>query len=115
MAAVLRSSRDAGGFHFYERIDVWRADRLWPYSREAAITGVIRGGAPQSRSDHQAAQEMGCDCEQVESAVPGIECEPGAALFPLYDDIVGDIRPASSCLLAAVGLVLLIASPTSLT
>lgn len=60
---------------------------------------------------HQQAQaETGAIFKRLEEQHPNTNSGVSPTLTPLYDRIVGDVRPALMILLAAVGLVLLIAS-----
>jgi putative ABC transport system permease protein len=99
------------GFQFYEPIDVWLPMGLWPYSRERdnhwALYAVAR--LKPGVTIHAAQAEMDGIASQLSQQYPESNTDRGAALFPLHDEMVGEIRPALQLLLAAVGFVLLIA------
>jgi putative ABC transport system permease protein len=99
------------GFQFYEPIDLWLPIGLWPYSRERdnhwALYAVAR--LKPGVTIHAAQAEMDGIASQLSQQYPETNTDRGAALFPLYDEMVGEIRPALQLLLAAVGFVLLIA------
>jgi putative ABC transport system permease protein len=99
------------GFQFYEPIDLWLPMGLWPYSRERdnhwALYAVAR--LKPGVTFHAAQAEMDGIASQLSRQYPESNMDRGAALFPLQDEMVGEIRPALQLLLAAVGFVLLIA------
>ncbi|HEX8651883.1 MAG TPA: ABC transporter permease [Pyrinomonadaceae bacterium] len=99
------------GFQFYEPIDLWLPIGLWPYSRERdnhwALYAVAR--LKPGVTIHAAQAEMDGIAGRLSQQYPDSNTDRGAALFPLYDEMVGEIRPSLQLLLGAVGLVLLIA------
>jgi putative ABC transport system permease protein len=99
------------GFHFREKVDLWLPLGLWPASRERgrsyALFAVARlrpGVTPEG-----ARSEVETIAARLAREYPKTNAERGAALWPLREELVGDVRPALKVLLAAVGLVLLIA------
>jgi putative ABC transport system permease protein len=99
------------GFQFYEPIDLWLPIGLWPYSRERqnhwGLYAVAR--LKPGVTIHAAQAEMDGIASQLSQQYPDSNTGRGAALFPLHDEMVGEIRPSLQLLLAAVGFVLLIA------
>jgi putative ABC transport system permease protein len=99
------------GFRLYGETDLWLPFGLWPYSGERSDHWALYAVARLKRGvTFQAAQaEMEAIANGLSQQYPKTNSDAGAQLFPLYEDMVGDIRPALLILLAAVGLVLLIA------
>jgi putative ABC transport system permease protein len=99
------------GFHFYERIDLWLPLRQWPYSpgrsNHWALYAVAR--LKPGVTIRAAQAEMDAIAGRLSQEYPETNTDVGAALFPLHEELVGDMRPSLQLLLAAVGLVLLIA------
>jgi putative ABC transport system permease protein len=99
------------GFQFYEPIDLWLPIGLWPYSRERdnhwALYAVAR--LKPGVTIHAAQAEMDGIAGRLSQQYPDSNTGRGAALFPLYDEMVGEVRPSLQLLLGAVGFVLLIA------
>jgi putative ABC transport system permease protein len=98
---------------FPERPDVWVPYVFQPYEMD-----------PQSRGSHSlyaiarvkagvsmasAGAELSGIAKNLEVKFPDSNTGFGAAVIPLRDRIVGDVRPALVAMLGAVGLVLLIA------
>lgn len=99
------------GFHLYTAAELWLPMGLWPYSRERsdhwALYAVARLKPGVTIQSAQA--ELEAVASRLSQQYPQWHTGMGAALVPLYEDMVGDIRPALLTLMAAVSLVLLIA------
>lgn len=98
-------------FHFTDKREV-----IAPYvmsdsekrRRSATYLNVIARLKP-GVSVEQARAEMNTIATQLSQEYPQANREMGAAVVPLYEQMVGQVRPALLVLLAAVGFLLLIA------
>jgi putative ABC transport system permease protein len=71
------------------------------------VTGIARlkPGVARERAE----QDLDAAARRLEAAYPDFNTGWGTAMVPLRDAVVGDVRPALLVLLAAVGMLLLIA------
>jgi predicted permease len=76
--------------------------------RRSTYYGVI-GRLRDGISPDAARAEMSAIASQLASEYPDVNADVGAAVIPLREQLVGEVRPALLILLGAVGLVLLIA------
>ena len=99
------------GFDFPDRVDVWiplalsREDRRKRDSHFLEVVGRLRAGVTVG----QARADMAAIARQLEREYPETNSRIGAAVIPIHDQFVGDLRLGLIVLLAAVGGVLLIA------
>jgi putative ABC transport system permease protein len=99
------------GFQFPEHPDLWTPLALTPEQAQnrgrhyMAVVARLKPGV----SAGQAGAEMVSITGQLEQQYPNSNTNMGAELVPLHNQIVGKVRKALLLLLAAVGLVLLIA------
>ncbi|HWZ27241.1 MAG TPA: ABC transporter permease [Gemmatimonadales bacterium] len=99
------------GFGFPDPdIELWVA---WPpapfmMNRAVHLFTVVGRLQPHATVD-QARAEVVSIGARIQAANPGADPGHGAGVIPLRDQLVGDTRPALLALLAAVGMVLLIA------
>ena len=101
------------GFSYPDRPDAWvplvfGPDDLNPESRGAHWMGVIGRLAPNVTKD-QAQAEMVALTRRLEQLYPDANTGLTAAVIPLQEYMVGDVRPALYVMLGAVAFVLLIA------
>ena len=98
-------------FGFPERVDLWTPLIPQDYQRNQrgnrgmVVLARLKPGVTQA----QAQSEMSAIAGHLETQYPGTNRGFGIQVIPLYEQIVGAIRPALLTLFAAVGLVLLIA------
>ncbi|HEX2225405.1 MAG TPA: ABC transporter permease [Thermoanaerobaculia bacterium] len=109
--AFPRGSQLPAGYGFAERPDLWRplgldeAARQQRGNHSLLVVGRLRPGV-----DPEAAQaEMETISAQLAERFPDSDRGWSARLEPLSEQLVGGLRPALLVLLAAVGMVLLIA------
>ncbi|MFN2541938.1 MAG: ABC transporter permease [Chthoniobacterales bacterium] len=96
-------------FQFPDRtMQFWVALPIEPPTRRGPY--YLRGLVRFPGTIEQARTELAAMAARVKAATPGLPAEYGYVSTPLNDWMVGDVRPALLVLLAAVGLVLLIAS-----
>ncbi len=99
------------GFGFAAQPDVWAPRALSPKDRQnrgnrgSLALGLLRPGV----SIATAQAELGAISERVAKAFPDTDGGWSVRIMPLPAELVGDVKPALLILLAAVGLVLLIA------
>ena len=99
------------GFGFAARPDVWLPTALPPEERQTRgnrgnlAVGLLEPGITTA----QAQAEMSAIADRVGKAFPDSDGGWSNRVEPLRQELVGDVRPALLILLAAVGLVLLIA------
>jgi putative ABC transport system permease protein len=74
-------------------------------SRSFVVMGKLKPGA----TAESAQQEISAISADLAKQYPDSDTGWGAAVHPLYDEVVGEVRPALVALFAAVGFVLLIA------
>ncbi|MBO0858441.1 MAG: ABC transporter permease [Chloracidobacterium sp.] len=98
-------------FGFPERVDLWTPLIPKDYlrnqrgNRGMVVLARLKPGVTQA----QAQSEMSAIAVHLETQYPDTNRGFGIQVIPLYEQIVGAIRPALLTLFAAVGLVLLIA------
>ena len=99
------------GFGFSAKPDVWLPRALSPERRHSRgqrgnlTVGLLKPGVTIA----EAQTEMSAIAERVGKAFPESDAGWGNRIEPLRQGLIGDVRPALLILLAAVGLVLLIA------
>jgi putative ABC transport system permease protein len=109
--AFPRGSEMPHGFGFAARTEVWVPKALTPQQRQNRgnrgnlAVGLLRPGV--SRATAQA--ELTAISRRLEKAYPDSDAGWANRIEPLPAALVGDVKPALLILLAAVGLVLLIA------
>ncbi len=90
--------------------DLWIPYQLPPQSRDPASYLAVIGRLKPGVARQQAAASMTILSQRFQKEDPQVVAEDaGVSLVPLHARIVGNIRPALLILMAAVGLVLLIA------
>ncbi len=82
-------------------------DETWREQRRATYLKVVAKLKP-GVSIEQARSSMGAIASQISEALPMTNAAVGVAVVPIWDHLVGDVRPAILLLSAAVSLVLLI-------
>ena len=101
----------SGNFHsnceVYVPIGQWN-DRLFRDRRVGMGMDAV-GRLKPGVTVEQAKADMNGVASRLAEAYPDIDKDSGVSVFPLKEDVVGDIRPFLLVLLAAVGFVLLIA------
>ncbi|HUQ81167.1 MAG TPA: ABC transporter permease [Gemmatimonadaceae bacterium] len=100
-------------FSFPDRPDVWvplvfSTDDLNPENRGGHWMGIIGRLAPNVTA-RQAEAEMVTIARRLEQLYPNANTGMSAAVIPLQEYMVGDVRPALYVMLGAVAFVLLIA------
>ncbi|MBW8867966.1 MAG: ABC transporter permease, partial [Acidobacteria bacterium] len=70
------------------------------------VVGRVKPGVTRGAAD----ADLGAVAAQLAREFPTTNMNVGAALLPLRDDLVGDVRPTLLLLFAAVGVLLLIAA-----
>ncbi|HEY0511742.1 MAG TPA: ABC transporter permease [Thermoanaerobaculia bacterium] len=99
------------GFGFAAQPDIWVSTGLSPKERQNRgsrgylAVGLLRSGVPIET----ARAELSAISQRVEKAFPDSDAGWHDRVEPLPAELVGDVKPALMILLAAVGLVLLIA------
>jgi predicted permease len=99
------------GFEFPAEAELWvplawdAAERQTRSIHDYLVIARLKPGA----SLEQARAEMSTISSRLEQQYPEANKGWGAAVIPLQEDIVGDVRPALLVLFSAVGFVLLIA------
>jgi len=101
--------RSADKIDILEPIGVWLTGNAEAQERGERGDAVVVGRLAPGRSLAQARAEMEGIAARLAVAYPGSNDQFGAALQPIRDAFVGDIRPAILVLFAAVIFVLLIA------
>jgi putative ABC transport system permease protein len=98
------------GFYFPRDAEFWRPIALNPAnaSRGGHFLGVIARTKP-GVSLEQAGAEMKTIAERLAQQYPDSSAKESAVIVPLHENTVGSVRPALLTLLAAVGVVILIA------
>jgi predicted permease len=93
-----------------EAVELWAIDQLTPASgpRFRHQTSVVGRLAPHA-SLESAQREMTAIAAELEAEYPQSNTSRGVYVEPLEDALLGNVRPALLLLLAAVGVVLLIA------
>jgi len=101
------------GFHFLNnKIDFWVPMRFDTGTDYRAVSGRYLRSVARLKPDvtlSQARAEMDVIAGRLEQSYMDFNAGWGANVFPLQEEVVGDIRPALLVLLGAVGFVLLIA------
>ena len=93
-----------------ESVDLWVADQLTPesgprYRHQITVVGRLAAGT----SLEAAQREMDAIASALEAEYPETNAARGVNLEPLEEALFGPVRPALLLLLAAVGVVLIIA------
>ncbi|HEV2147293.1 MAG TPA: ABC transporter permease [Longimicrobiaceae bacterium] len=92
------------------RPDLWMPLAIQPGNRTdmgrfLTAVGRLKPGIPLERAE----EEMGAIARRLEEAYPDQNTGMGVTLMPAREQVVGEVRPALLVLLAAVGMLLLIA------
>jgi predicted permease len=100
------------GFSFYGQGDIYTAIGGWndEAMRNRALHPGIRviGRLKPTVSVEQARVNMEIIARGLAEKYPGSNAGVGALVIPIYQDVVGDVRPILLILLGAVGFILLI-------
>lgn len=97
------------GFSFPDKVQLWIPDGHFPASAErSAHNHHVLGRLKPKLSRRQAQSDMDVIAARLAKAYVD-DRDQGIRVVSLYDEVVGPVRPALVVLLAAVGMVLLIA------
>jgi len=98
-------------FRYPERVDLWMP--LAPNENQRTTRGnywlSVIGRLKNGMTVQQAQVEMSGLARQLEQRYPNFNTNVGITIEPMYDELVGSVRPAMLVLFGSVGFVLLIA------